>query len=323
MSRPSPPTYKTRNWPAYNEALKRRGSLTIWFDPAMTWDAVPTGQRGRQPDDSDAAIQTCLTMKVLFGMALRQTTGFVESLLRLIGLDWAVPDFSTLSRRQEPLKVNIPYRGSDGPLHLLVDSTGIKVEGEGEWNARKHGGAKRPSPRFLEPMAKPWLVWRKIHIGIDEQTLEIRAAEFTTSNVGDAPMLPELLDQIPPEQEIATVTADGAFDTRKCHDAIAARGAAAIIPPRKNAKPWKPDTPGAVARNEILRTSKRLGRTIWRRWSGYHRRSRAETKMHCVKLLGQRLSARDFDRQVADFQVRVAVLNGFTALGTPITEVAG
>jgi hypothetical protein len=157
MSRPTPPTYKTRNWPAYNEALKRRGSLTIWFDPAMTWEAAPTGKRGRQPDYSDAAIQTCLTMKVLFGMALRQTTGFVESLLRLIGLDWAVPDFSTLSRRQKTLKVNIPYRGSDGPLHLLVDSTGIKVEGEGEWNARKHGGAKRR-------------VWRKIHIGIDEKS---------------------------------------------------------------------------------------------------------------------------------------------------------
>ena len=136
-------------------------------------------------------------------------------------------------------------------------------------------------------------------------------------------MLPELLDQIPPDQEIGSVTADGAFDTRKCHDAIAARGAAAIIPPRKNAKTWKPDTPGAVARNEILLTSKRVGRTIWRRWSGYHHRSRAETKMHCVKLLGQRLSARDFDRQVAEFQVRVAVLNRFTALGTPVTEVAG
>ena len=100
MSRPTPPTYKTRNWPAYNKALKRRGSLTIWFDPAMTWEAAPTGKRGRQPDYSDAAIQTCLTMKVLFGMALRQTTGFVESLLRLIGLDWKVPDFSTLCRRQ-------------------------------------------------------------------------------------------------------------------------------------------------------------------------------------------------------------------------------
>ena len=118
---------------------------------------------------------------------------------------------------------------------------------------RKHGGTKRR-------------VWRKIHIGIDEQTLEIPAAEFTTSDVGDAPMLPELLDQIPPDQEIASVTADGAFDTRKCHDAIAACGAAAIIPPRKNAKPWKPDTAGAIARNEALRASKHLGRTIWRRW---------------------------------------------------------
>jgi hypothetical protein len=96
MSRPIPPAYKTRNWPAYNEALKRRGSLTIWFDPAMTWEATPTGKRGRQPDYSDAAIQACLRMKVLFGMALRQTTGFVESLLRLSGIDWVVPNFSSI-----------------------------------------------------------------------------------------------------------------------------------------------------------------------------------------------------------------------------------
>lgn len=148
-------------------------------------------------------------------------------------------------------------------------------------------------------------------------------------------MLPELLDQIPPEQEIAGVTADGAFDTRTCRDALAARGAAAIIPPRKNAKPWKPDTAGAFGivlgpmaadaspRNEILRTSKRVGRTIRRRWSRYHRRSRAGTGTHRVRLLGQRLSARAFDRQVAAFQVRVAVLHGFTAPGTPITQVAG
>jgi len=243
-------------------------------------------------------------MKVLFGMALRQTTSFVESLLRLIDLDWAVPNFSTLSRRQKTLKVNIPFRGSQVPLHLLIDSTGIKVEGEGEWNARKHRGRKRR-------------VWRKLHIGIDEQTLEIRAAEFTSRDVGDAPMLPELLNQIPVDQEIASVTADGAFDTRKCHDAIADRGAAAIIRPRKNARPWKPDTPGAIARNEALRASRRFGRSIWRRWSGYHRRSRVETKMHYVKLLGQRLSAWDFDRQVAEFQIRVAILNGFTALATP------
>ena len=148
-------------------------------------------------------------------------------------------------------------------------------------------------------------------------------------------MLPELLDQIPPDQEIASVTADGACDTRKCHEAIADRGAAAVIPPRKNAKPWKAVTAGALAivlgpmadngspRNEALRASKYLGRALWRRWSGYHRRSRIETKMHCVKLLGQRLMARDFDRQVAEFQVRVAVLNGFTAPGIPVTQAVG
>ena len=167
MSRPTPSTYKTRNWPAYNEALKRRGSLTIWFDPSMNWDAAPTGRRGRHQTYSDAAIQTCLSMKVLFGMALRQTAGFVESLLRLVGLDWTVPDFSTLSRRQKTLAVSIPYRGSRGPLHLLIDSTGIKVEGEGEWHARKHGGPKRR-------------VWRKIHLGIDEETLEM--APMTPAN---------------------------------------------------------------------------------------------------------------------------------------------
>ncbi|XCC47411.1 IS5 family transposase [Paracoccus denitrificans] len=307
MSRPTPPTYRTRNWPAYNEALKRRGSLTIWFDTDTTWDAAPTGRRGRQQTYSDAAIQTCLTMKVLFGMALRQTTGFVESLLKLIGLDWAVPDFSTLSRRQKTLAVNIPYRGSKGALHLLIDSTGIKVEGEGEWNARKHGGPKRR-------------VWRKIHLGIDEQTLEIRAVEFTSSGIGDAPMLPGLLDQIPPEQEIGSVTADGAYDTRKCHDAIADRGAAAVIPPRKNAKPWKPNTPGARARNEALRASKYLGRALWRNWSGYHRRSRVESKVHCVKLLGQRLMARDCRQADCDRSSGLAVAANAEYTTTMIVE---
>lgn len=310
MSRHIPPTYKTTNWPAYNEALKRRGSLTIWFDPEMIWDATPSGKRGRQQSYSDTAIQACLTMKVLFGMALRQTTGFVESLLHLIGLNWVVPDFSTLSRRQKTLAVNIPYRGSNGPLHLLIDSTGIKVEGEGEWNARKHGGPKRR-------------VWRKIHLGIDEQTLEVRAVEITGSHIGDAPVLPDLLNQIPADETIGSVTADGAYDTRKCHDAIAGRGAHAVIPPRKNAQQWKTVTAGAVARNEALRASRYLGRAIWRNWSGYHRRSRVETKMHCVKLLGQRLLARDFDRQVAEVQVRIAVMNGYTALGIPITEAVG
>ncbi|SFQ23484.1 Transposase DDE domain-containing protein [Tranquillimonas alkanivorans] len=150
-----------------------------------------------------------------------------------------------------------------------------------------------------------------------------RCVEITGSHVGDAPMLSELLDQVPADEGIGSVTADGAYDTRKCHEAIADRGADAVIPPRKNANPWKPSTAGAMARNEALRTSKYLGRALWRRWSGYHRRSRVETKMHCLKLLGQSLMARDFDRQVAELQVRIAVLNGYTALGIPVTGPAG
>ena len=122
------------------------------------------------------------------------------------------------------------------------------------------------------------------------------------------------------DQPIGKVSADGAYDTRACHAAIAARGANAVIPTRRNGRPWKEDTPGADARNDILRTTSRLGRMIWRRWSGYHRRSLVETKMHCFKLLGERVRSRDFDRQVAELQIRAAILNRFTALGTPITQ---
>ncbi len=149
MSRWALTKYKTTHWQSYNSALKQRGSLSIWFDPEMIWTPQPTGPqptgtRGRQQQFSDAAIQACLSLKVLFGMPLRQTTGFVESLLRLAGLDWAVPDDSTLCRRQKTLNVSLPYRGGTGPLTLLIDSTGIKAEGEGEWNACKHGGPVIP-----------------------------------------------------------------------------------------------------------------------------------------------------------------------------------
>ena len=310
MSNWSPSKYKTTNWSSYNDSLKRRGSLSIWFDPEIVWGPPPNGRRGRQQRFSDAAIQACLTSKVLFGRPLRQTTGFVQSLRQLSGLDWTVPDFSTLCRRQRTLNVSLPYRGGTGPLNLLIDSTGIKAKGEGEWNARKHGGSKRR-------------IWRKIHIGIDEETLAVRAVEATSSNIGDAPMLPELLNQIPPDQDIASVTADGAYDTRKCHEAIAGRDAHAVIPPRKNAKPWKPTSAGAIARNDAVSAQRYLGRTLWRRRSGYHRRSRVETKMPCMKLLGQSLMARDFDRQVTEIHVRIAVLNRYTALGIPVTEPVG
>jgi len=142
MSRPTPAIYRTKKWPDCNEALKRRGSLTIWFDPDMVWKPLPNGKRGWQPSFSDAAIQIYLTMTALFGMPLRQTTGIMQSLLWLVGTDLSLPDFCSLCRRQRTQNASIPYRGDTGPLNLLIDSTGIKAVGEGEWNARKQGGSQ-------------------------------------------------------------------------------------------------------------------------------------------------------------------------------------
>ena len=272
----------------------------------MNWHGQASGKRGRSPIFSDQAIQFCLIIKCLFNLPLRQAMGMAESLLRLAGLDWPVPDYSTVSRRQKTLQVTIAVAPTTTGLHLLVDSTGIKMLGEGEWKTKKHGADYRRQ-------------WRKVHLGIDAATLEIRAMEVTDNSIGDAPVLPDLLDQIPGDEQISTVSGDGAYDTKACHEAIAERLAQAVIPTRRNAKPWKTNRRGAEARNEILRATRRLGRAIWKKWSGYHRRSLVETKMRCFKLLGERIMARDFDRQVAELQVRAAVLNRFTRLGTPVT----
>ncbi|EEX15981.1 ISSpo9, transposase [Citreicella sp. SE45] len=194
-----------------------------WFDPDMEWLPPPTGRRGRQQSFSDAAIQTCLTIKVLFGMPLRQTTGFVQSLLRLVGLDWNVPDFSTLCRRQRALNVSIPYRGGAGPLNLLIclQASRPKAKASGTpastWAQSAASGARYTSASTR----KRW----RFGPSIGRQAIcmaNLPRGEVTGSNVGDAPVLPDLLDQIPSDEEIGSVTADGAYDTRKCHEAIAA-----------------------------------------------------------------------------------------------------
>ena len=168
MSKPTPARYRTTNWSAYNAALRKRGSLLIWLDKEMDWHAPHEGRAGRPPVFSNVAIQFCLSIKVLFKLPLRQTAGMVASLLHLAGLDWPVPDYSTLCRRQKTLKVQIPYRRADGPVNLLVDSTGIKFLGDGEWQARKHGVQGRRQ-------------WRKVHLAMDTATSDIRAVEFTPS----------------------------------------------------------------------------------------------------------------------------------------------
>ena len=214
MSKASSARYRFTNWSSYTASLRKRGSLLIWLDKDMTWLAPHDGSPGRPAVFSDAAIQFCLTIKVLFKLPLRQTTGMVASVLQMTNLDWAVPDDTTLCRRQKTLAVQIPYRRADGPLKLLVDSTGIKFLGDGEWQARKHGIQGRrqslPGNGLLANRERG----RKVHLAMDTATSDIRAVEFTPSSDGDSPVLPELLDQIPEGEAIGTVTTDGAYDTR-------------------------------------------------------------------------------------------------------------
>ncbi|WP_035372758.1 IS5 family transposase, partial [Acinetobacter gerneri] len=221
---------------------------------------------------------------------------------------WTAPDYSTLCRRQKHIDISICYQRSSGGLHLLIDSTGLKFLGEGEWKRKKH------QPEYRRQ-------WRKLHIGIDAETLQIRAVQLTTNNVSDSQVLGDLLNQIPPDEPIDSVYTDGAYDTKQCREVISDRQAHTVIPPRKNAKPGKDTKISSLERNELLRTVKHLGRAIWKNWSGYHHRSLVETKMHCIKLLGDKLSARNFQSQVNEVHARIAILNKFTELGRPHTQV--
>lgn len=207
MSRPTHARYRTTNRSSYTASLRKRGSRLIWLDKGMSCLAPNDGSPGRPAVFSDAAIQFCPTIKVPFKLPLRKTTGMVASLLKMANLGWAVPDYTTLCRRLKALAVQIPYRRADGPLNLMVDSTGIKSLGDGEWQARKHGVQGRRQ-------------WRRVHLAMDTATSDIRVVEFTPASDGDSPVLPALLDQIPDGEEIGTVTADGAYDTRRCHTAI-------------------------------------------------------------------------------------------------------
>ena len=296
--------YRTTNWKAYNAALKVRGDLTIWLDSGLQWLAPPTGKRGRSQTFSDGAIQFCLTIKCLFGLPLRQTLGLVQSLLKMAGLPWAAPDYSTVCRRQKGIHVQVHYRPSGNGLHMLADSTGIKFLGEGEWKTKKHGAERRRQ-------------WRKVHLGIDAENMQIRAMVVTTNEVGDSPVAAGLLGQIPNHEIVASFTGDGAYDTKDVHEACHHRKAIPVIPPRKGARLRK--GLAFAHRNEAVKACKKLGRTIWKRWSGYHRRSLVETKMNCLKRLGEKVMARTFERQVAELNVRASILNRFTELGTPQT----
>ena len=176
----------------------------------------------------------------------------MQSLIKLCGLNWTAPDYTTLCRRQKHIDIAISYQKSSDELHLLMDSTGLKFLGKGEWKRKKHG------PQYHRQS-------RKLHIAIDAETLQIRAIQLTTNNVSDSQVLGDLLDQIPQDERIDSVYTDGAYDTKRCRQVIADQQAHTVIPPRKNVKPWKDTKSSSLERNELLRTVKHLGRTLWKK----------------------------------------------------------
>jgi IS5 family transposase len=300
--------YRLRNWSEYNRALVQRGSLTLWIteDVLQTWHSTEAEtKRGRPRTYTDTAIMTMATLQEIYHLGLRQTEGLMESIGELLHLEVAIPDYTTLSRRRATVEIVLPRTRSTEALHVVVDSTGVKVFGEGEWKVRQHGYTYRRT-------------WRKVHVGVDEASGEIVAAVVTTNNYSDSQLLPDLLAQV--DDPIRQVSGDGGYDKRNCYEAIRARQAHATIPPQHNAKIWQHGNSKAerLARDENLRRIRQIGRAAWKQECGYHRRSLAETTMFRLKtIFSDRVTAHGFAGQAAQVLVRCAALNRMTQLGKP------
>lgn len=297
--------YRIRNWSEYNQALAHRGSLTFWFaDEAIAaWlNQQKSGRRGKPRTYGDTCILLMLTLKAVYQLPQRATYGLVGSLLDLLELDLPVPHPTILSRRAASLNVVLPRARKNEPLHVLIDATGLKVYGEGEWKVRTHGVGKRRT-------------WRKLHLALNAKTGEILASVCTTSNVSDKEVLANLLAQI--SGPIEQVTGDGGYDYVDCYEVIAERQARAVIPPRRTGR-LRPADDRFRARDRNLRRIKQVGRKRWKRESQYHRRSLVETAMMRQKtIFGSGLSSRRFHNQATEMNVRCAALNRMTQLGMP------
>ncbi len=305
--------YRIRNWPEYNKALIARGSLTLWVDEqaVSTWcqRGGPRG-RGRPRIYSDTAIECALVVRAMFHLSLRATQGFLESVVRLMGVDLPVPAYSTVCRRQAGLDLRLYPAPRREPRHVVIDTTGLKVLGAGEWHVRKHGNSKGRRR-----------TWRKLHLCVDETSKDIVAVDLTTSAVHDSPHLPAVLDQV--EGDVGQVSGDRAYDSGTCYEAILARGAVPTIPPRRNARfsRAKDPPPFRAERDVVLRRIKNEGRYPWRASSGATRQSLAENAVSRFKaLVGLKLASRELERQQVEALVKSQVLNRMTALGMPRSE---
>ncbi len=304
------PKYKTKyrvsNWSEYDQALVQRGDITLWIseDAIESWMPEPSGDRGGQRKFSDHAIRTALILRLVFKLPLRQTEGFLQSILYLMDVDLETPDHTTLSRRSQRLDVELNRVASSRPIHLIVDSTGLSTVGEGEWAAVKHGGSGKRA-------------WKKLHLGVDRSGV-IVAEVLTDGNADDPNTALDLLDEI--EDDIATFTADAAYDTIAIYETVAARGARIIIPPRKTAARSKRPS----ARDRTVRRVKEVGRRQWKKESGYHRQARVENTFFRYKsIIGDRLRARHPKSQEAEALIACNILNRMTALGQPESFAIG
>src|SRR3954462_12863437 len=306
--------HRVTNWPAYDASFRQRGRLTGWFTDAAiaAWRAEPRTTRGGQPWYSELAILTALTLRAVFRLAYRQTEGLIGSLMRLLGLDLPVLDHTTLSRRAATLEVPRPRPGRNAeaggeaaPVHLLVDSTGLKLCGPGEWLAEKHGTRMRRS-------------WRKLHLGRDADTGQIVAATLTTHDVDDGSQVGPLLDQV--AGPVASFTGDGAYDQDGVYASVAERHpeAAIIVPPRSTAVPSETAETAPTQRDRHLELIAEKGRMAWQRASGYTKRARAEATIGRFKrVIGDGLRAHTDERRATEMDVAVHVLNRMLELGRP------
>jgi hypothetical protein len=304
--------YRVKNWGEYDQALQQRGSLTVWVTPEAiaAWQAPPTGQRGRSPFYSNLAIETGHLLRLAFGRPWRQTEGLLRSVVSLLGVSLAVPDHTTFSRRSPGLSLTTALPPTAGPVHVVIDSTGLKVYGAGEWQREKHGERGRRT-------------WRKLHLAVNPDSGEILASELTSNEVGDLSMVRPLLDQIP--GAIASVLADGAYDAAPVYRTIAERQPqappAVIIPPRVTAVlSSTTDTPPSQ-RDRHIQIIQEKGRRGWQKIVGYGRRALVETAMFRYKtLIGPTLRARMLTAQKTEARVACSVINRMTQLGMPLSQ---
>ncbi|QRM33950.1 IS5 family transposase [Microvirga sp. VF16] len=301
---------RVKNWHDYDAALRRRGDLTVWVtaEALEAWTPANTGRRGRPQRYSEMVVETGLMLRLAFGRPWRQTEGMLASILRLLGLALPVPDHTTFSRRSVDLTVAKAVRTATTPVNVVIDSTGLKVFGAGEWQRDKHGGKGRRT-------------WRKLHLAVDPDTGEILASELTTTEDGDASQVGPLLDQI--SGPIASVTADGAYDGDSVYRIIAQRdpAAAVIIPPRSTAVPSGTAETTPTPRDRHLRMIEERGRLGWQKAINYGRRSLGEVAMMRYKtVIGRRLHARTLPTQKAEAAAGCKALNVMTRLGMPVSQ---